>query len=177
MKLIFCVAAVAVVACGIPKKPSAAIRRTGTSVNAPAQRTWDAVVALYGDQNLPIQTMDLAAGQIVGGASTVTDKIAKPERYDCGTGVQGTNPARRVFYNAVVRGDSTRSTVQMTARWETWVGGTLANSWDRPVQGGWDAERWKAWVGGDVANTWECTTQGERETEFESQVRARAEGR
>jgi hypothetical protein len=177
MKLLFPLLALGLAACAIPRKPHAAAVRTGTPVNGSVTRAWDAVVALYGDKNLPIRTLDRTSGIIIGDAATVTDKYANAEWYDCGNGIQGTNPARRAFINATVTGDSVHAMVHVTARWETWVGGTLANASNAPVQGGWDGSRWKTWVGGDVEHTWECTTQGGWESDFESQVKTRTEGR
>ncbi len=78
-------------------------------------KTWDAVIDVFGDRTIPIRNMERASGFIA------TDALpAGPndrDYADCGSREKVVYAPSRVTYNVVVRGDSSQSTVKMTARW------------------------------------------------------------
>jgi hypothetical protein len=88
-----------------------------TGISAGFTKTWNAVVDVLAEQNIPVKTMDKSSGfvaaELEGVDSDTMNRLA-----DCGSqfkkfmvGVPGV--AR---YNILVRGDSTTSTVKVTAR-------------------------------------------------------------
>jgi hypothetical protein len=113
-----------------PPEPPAP--RNATSVNASQGRTWDAVIDVFADRNIPIRNMERVSGLIVteelrifDTASTFADCGRVPLGY-------GERPKRkkgepqqkgrqlsptRAAYNVLVRGDSSASTVKATVRW------------------------------------------------------------
>jgi hypothetical protein len=133
-----------------PVPPAQVAPRTGTPVAASQAKTWDAVIELFAERNLPIKNMDRASGFIA------TDPLGVPLEeqpgVDCGKGIDRLrNLPRTASYSVFVRGDSTSSTVKAAVRW------TSRSD---------DGEKLLV----------ECTTTGQREAVFENQVRARAEG-
>lgn len=109
-------ACTAFAACAQPSpapQPSSAV-----TVNAPVAKTWTALVDVLGDRNVSITAIDRSSG-------IITAKSAELSRGDflqlanCGSfthqaliGGIGSGVAR---YNAVVRGDSTRASIKVTA--------------------------------------------------------------
>jgi hypothetical protein len=112
--------------------PGPAPVRQPTEVQASFGQTWDAVIDLFAQRNIPIRTIERASGIIAAEVLTV-DSLSGIQYADCGQvpGIvkvgSGWNakfvqqlvplPAERAFYNILVRGDSTRSTVLATVRW------------------------------------------------------------
>jgi hypothetical protein len=81
------------------------------------ERTWNAVIDVLSEDNIPVKTLDKASGYVMAELSDV-DSDTMNKFADCGSqltkflvGVSGV--AR---YNIVVRGDSTTSTVKVTAK-------------------------------------------------------------
>lgn len=138
----------------VPPRPG--VVRSGTMVAVSFAKTWEAVVDVYGDKNLPIRTIDRASGLLVGERLSVEYEPADPTLYDCGTVVEWTSrrtvPAERVAYNVIVRGDSTRSTVKVTPRWMTLTNGE-----------------------NELGGFRDCTSTGAWESAFEALVKERAE--
>jgi len=132
------------VGCSLPPS-TVATPRASTSVNAGFDRTWNAVIDVFAEQNIPIATMEKASGFIVADAQFVGGDAKDAEAWaDCGTTYGVPNPATAAKYNVLVRSvDDHTSTVKVTA----------------------------AWAGG----TYKCVTKGVWETDFEKSIKSRAE--
>ncbi len=91
--------------------------RAATSVNASFDRTWNAVIDVFAEQNIPIATMEKASGFIVADAQFVGADARQAAKWaDCGTTYGGANPATAAKYNVLVRSvDDHTSTVKVTA--------------------------------------------------------------
>lgn len=150
-------------ACGRVAPPQPAAPRTATTVTASQARTWDAVIDVFAERNIPIRTMERVSGFISTEQLGVNPSEAK-EWADCGESnwSSGTRVnkegkevgdfrigANRAIYNVLVRGDSGFSTVKTTVRW------TLV---------------------GPKAKVTECSTSGVWEAEAEGDIKRRAEG-
>jgi hypothetical protein len=107
--------------------PSPPTPRMGTEVETSFTHSWDAVIDVFSELNIGIKTMDRASGLIVAEQNSVPSELVKPDVKvwaDCGRfppdpimGEIRIYP-NFVTYNVLVRGDSSRSTVKATARWE-----------------------------------------------------------
>lgn len=104
-------AAVILAACARYAPPPAPPPRDATLVNATAVRTWDAVIDIFADRNIPIRSIER------GSRLVVTDelRVGSDGQYaDCGQAADGRLRPNYVRYNALVRGDSAGSTVKVT---------------------------------------------------------------
>jgi hypothetical protein len=121
-----------------------------TAVTASAGKAWDAVIDVFAEHNIPIRNMERVSGFIT---SDLLGTHATDVQYaDCGSFMGKPWAPTDVIYNVVVRGDSSASTVRVTARWR---GGTGPANAPRP----------------------DCTSNLSWESAFESRVKAIAEGR
>lgn len=85
-------------------------------VNASFGRTWDALIDEFAKNNIPIKTIDRSSGLIATDALKVGASLAGAA--ECGKdAVAGLVYATDATYNALVRGDSSRSTLRITVRW------------------------------------------------------------
>jgi hypothetical protein len=133
-------------ACAPSTPPAPPHPRDATTVAAPFGKTWNAIIDVFAADNIPIRTMDRASGFISTDPLGVT--LSASETFaDCGTVIGLPIHADRSTYNIVARGDSS-ATVKATIRFTATSSGTLR----------------------------ECTSTGRWETEFETTVKARAEG-
>jgi hypothetical protein len=145
--------------------PESATPRSATSVNASQGRTWDAVIDVFAERNIPIRNMERVSGFIVTEELGIAD-TGSVAWADCGKvpNSWGAEKKRgksapkqkdrplapsRASYNVLVRGDSARSTVRATVRWTT--PGTVK------------------------AGPIECSTRGTWESIAEQEVKRRAE--
>jgi hypothetical protein len=121
-------------ACAPPRAPRASVVREATPVTASFGRTWDAVIDIFAERNIPIRTMDRQSGFIAAEPSAIPTGTNESDAYavslaDCGgteavaatgfgvaTGKGTRNAATTATYNILVRGDSTAATVKVTAR-------------------------------------------------------------
>lgn len=139
-------AAAAVIACA-PPPPAPPLAPAG--IAASVGKTWNTVIDVLSESNIPVKTLDKSSGYIMAEVASV--HILDEDKYaDCGSflaslGAEGPMIAR---YNILVRGDSTTSTVKVTAAF-TKTGKT----------------------------THECSSKRVFETKFQNDVKARAEGR
>lgn len=131
---------------------SAPLVRTGTTVQSSFTKTWDAVIDLFADRNIPIRTIDRSSGLIATDVLSATG--ADKTWADCGSAMQGIVVPDKATYNVLVRGDSSHSTVKVTVRW-VGTASSLGPSYT-PV---------------------DCVSRGVWETEFEQAVTKKAEGR
>lgn len=141
------VALVLLAACTITP-PAPPTPRSGTAVAASFGKSWDAVIDIFAERNIPIKTVDRASGIIVAEPQSVATRI--DSLADCGTVIGRAIYPDRATWNVLVRGDSTRSTVKATVRF---------------TQGG---------TPGDPQLV-ECSTRGIWETALEQGVKANAE--
>ncbi len=76
--------------------------------------TWDAVIDMFAERNIPIRTIERASGIIA------TEQLSVgPEGKvwpDCGRSFSGTVLPNYAIYNLLVRGDSSSSRVKATVR-------------------------------------------------------------
>lgn len=136
--------------------PAAPVPRQGTPVTASFGRTWDAVIDVFAERNIPIRTIERSSGFIATEnlKTPYEPRSAKDRRdvkADCGhEGALVYTPTHAV-YNIVVRGDSAHATVRATVAWVSIV----------------DALK---------GETYECSTTGLWEGRVEADIRDRAEG-
>lgn len=105
------------VGCAPNRPPVEPAPRDAMSVRASFGRTWDATVEYFARQNEAIRVMERASGFIA------TEKLSLRAQYDdtyvdCGTEGQLRLEPTHVTYNVLVRGDSSDSTLRVSARWE-----------------------------------------------------------
>ncbi len=138
----------AMVGCATPPT-TVATPRTATTVNAPFERTWNAVIDVFAEKNIPIATLDKASGFIVADAQFVGASAKDAAEWaDCGKYGIRTIPVTAGKYNVVVRSvDEHSATVKVTVKWAGDLGGTA----------------------------YECVTKGVWETDFEKDIKSRAE--
>lgn len=126
--------------------PPAPAPRPDTNVNASFGRTWDAVVDYFARSSIPIKTIDRSSGII---AAETTRLVGDNSSYaKCSNGFMSVTPEGASF-NALVRGDSARSNVRVTATWMAASSGSL---------------------------TVVCQTTDAWEKTFEANIKAKAEG-
>lgn len=143
---------VALTAC-IPQGPGAPTPAPVTEVSASAAKTWDAVIDVFAERNIPIRNMERASGFISTDALAVSSRQATTWA-DCGTSMGVALAPDKATYNVLVRGDSSHANVKVTVRW-TMGGGS-------------------AGMMGNVAPR-ECATKGVWEKDMQASVKARAE--
>jgi hypothetical protein len=109
--------AVALAACQ-PVPPAPAAPRAATPVNASFGKTWDAAIDAFATRGISIETLDRSSGLIVPAgraALGIAEARTMAPFSDCGKSAMGQLFPSSVKYNVIVRGDSTRSTVQVRA--------------------------------------------------------------
>ncbi len=86
-------------------------------IGASFGRTWDAVIDEFARSNIPIKTIDRSSGLIATDALKVGPSLG--DAADCGKdAIVGPVYPTDATYNALVRGDSSRtSLLQITVRW------------------------------------------------------------
>jgi hypothetical protein len=125
-----------------------------TPVGASFAATWEATVDLFAEQNIQIKTIDRSSGILVAERASIgatTQKLA-----DCGTDMGIDLRPTSVTYNVLVRGDSSAATLRVNARWvRVGMGRGLRT---------------------DTVSE-ECGSTGLWETDFERDVKTRAEAK
>lgn len=126
--------------------PPPAPTRPDTEINASFGKTWDAVVDYFARSSIPVKTIDRSSGLI---AAETTRLAGDNGPYaTCANELRYFAPEGASF-NALIRGDSTRSTVRVTATWLSSGGGAVG------IQ---------------------CQTTDLWEKNFEAAIKAKAEG-
>ena len=133
-------------------RPQPATPAPATEIAAPEALAFDAAVDVFAARNLPIRSIERAAGFMSTDRLVVGTSEAKAWA-DCGRVIGGTLPPDRATYSVVVRGDSARSSALVMVRW---------------TQGGHPD---------DPGQLIECATRGTREAELQAAIKARAEQR
>ncbi len=134
--LVFCLAfgALGCAAAKAPQPVTLASSRGITNVQGSFGRTWDAVIDVFGERNIPIKQMERASGFIA------TDNLALGREDQRSAKFWATCerrlPPTHAVYNVIVRGDSTNTTVKVNVKWERTVG--------RQIQGT-SCESTRAW--------------------------------
>ncbi len=138
--------AILLLACGRYTPPSKPVPRDATQIRAPVAESWDAVMETFARRGIPIRTVEPASGLVV------TDELRVGSEgrdfADCGKASGHLLYPDVARYNALVRGDSSGSTVKVTAAW--------------------------AYLGGKRKVN-DCATTHRFEQAFEDEVRGRAE--
>jgi hypothetical protein len=113
-KLLIGIVLCALAAC-MPAPPAPPAPRTAMSVNASFGKTWDSVIELFATRNIGIKTVDRSSGLIVAEVQRVVSQDASLA--DCGQNLyhQSFSPDL-AYWNVLVRGDSTSSTVRANVR-------------------------------------------------------------
>ena len=141
-----CALILALAASACAKPPAPAPVRAPTMVSAGFDATWNAVIDIFAEKNIPIRTIDKDSGIIA------TDRLAVPEQFsleyaDCGTdGFMIPQLPTSVIYNILVRENGDATTVRVTASWSSdksyrcntrgiWEGDLEANVKDRAERG------------------------------------------
>lgn len=118
-------------------------------------RLWLAVIDFFADRNIPIRTLDRVSGFIATEPLSVRDSKAEGWA-DCGSTDNGPLSPTGATYNVRVRGDSVRSTVQITVRWTGYFEDAMVARNSRPV---------------------DCVTLNSWEADAETIIKTRAEGK
>lgn len=117
-------------------------------IAASFERTWSAVIDHFAEKSVPIRTIEKASGIIVAEQLSVSSGYGQVIA-DCGVNVVGVPwDVLSASYNVRVQGDSTKSTIRVTAMF-------------RP----------------EIASTYPCNSRGAYERELMDFVKARAEKR
>jgi hypothetical protein len=132
-------AAAASAACA--RMPIPAGPREPMLVNASFGKTWDAAIDAFADQGISIETLDRSSGLIVpAGRARIADAVEGGYKYaDCGKSWLGSAQfPLSVKYNVLIRGDSTRSRVQVRAFYLTDKGQQCSSTgyWEDYVENG-----------------------------------------
>jgi hypothetical protein len=109
------------------RQPGPEVDRAATVVNAPFEKTWNAVIDVFARENTPIQTLEKASGFVVAERAVIP--WSEPAEYlfalslaDCGaiynpqTGRWREYPPTTAKYNIVVRPQGDKSTVRVNAK-------------------------------------------------------------
>lgn len=141
----------AIAAC-TPVPPAPPAPHSAMDVAAPASKTWDAVIDVFASKNIPIKTMDRSSGFIATEEMQVPFTPRQESPYaDCGKKMGIAQPPTHANYNIRVKGDSSRSTVQVSVFWKD--------------------------VNPAAHSSDQCSSKGVWETEAETEIKARAEAR
>ncbi len=96
-----------------PHRPHHARRRRW---RRPWGTAWDAVIDIFAERNIPIRTIERVSGLIVTDPVELSPGLGQ-EWADCGTINESPLSPEYAAYNVLVRGDTIRSTIKVTARW------------------------------------------------------------
>jgi hypothetical protein len=134
--------------CGTPARTTP-IKRGPMPVNASFDRTWNAAIDMFAKWNIPVPNQDRKAGMMASVGVLVTG--ADSTWADCGR-TQGGDQGRPQLpnvgrYVATIKGDSVASSIQVTP----------------------------TWVSGSGAIVKDCVSRGIWESQFERDVKAKAE--
>lgn len=130
------------------------IARDTTRVAATVAQTWDAMIDVFAEQNIPLRTLDRASGFAVAETARVGEGGAA---WAACWGAATPTPPSAASYNVLVRGDprdSSAAVVRVTVAWSAF----------------------RRDAAGDLARV-DCETTGRYETDLESAIKARAEAR
>lgn len=150
------VGALALGACAKYYPPVAVAPRAAWKVAAPFEKTWNAVIDVFAEQNTPIQTIDRSSGLLVAERAVIPLQTTAQQQYalllaDCGLLRNGGNTVHywptTATYNVVVRSSADGSTVKVTAKF----------------------------LSVSASNRFECVSHGRYETETEIAIQSRAE--
>jgi hypothetical protein len=148
-------AVVTLTACIRVVVPATPVPHSAMQVEAPIEKTWDAVIDVFASKNIPIKTLDHSSGFIVAEEMRVPppEKRGEESPYaDCGSVNRILRAPTRANYNIRVKGDSAHSSVQVTVFWKDLLDMKTLAAID-------------------------CSTKGVWETDAETEIKKRAEQR
>ncbi len=100
----------------LPTPPAAPTPHNAIDIGASFGRTWDAVIDEFARSNIPIKTIDRSSGLIATDALKVGPSLG--DAADCGKdAIVGPVYPTDATYNALVRGDSSHTSLRITVRW------------------------------------------------------------
>lgn len=99
---------------GCASLPAAPAARPDTEIQASFGRSWDAVVDYFARSSIPIKTIDRSSGLIAAETQRLAGDNSPYAK--CSNGFFSFQ-AEGASFNALIRGDSTHSTVRVTANW------------------------------------------------------------
>ncbi len=113
--------------------------RSPTYVAASFAKTWDAVIDVFAERNIPLRTLDRSSG------FAATDELGvdgSARWADCGSdAIHGDVGPRHAIWNVRLKGDSTAALILVTARWWMFRGkGTNGRRIDCVTTGVWERE-------------------------------------
>ena len=109
-----------VTACFARTPPAPPAPREASEVEASIGHTWDAVIDIFAERNIPIRTIERVSGLIVTDPVALSPGLGQ-EWADCGTVNDSPSFPDYAAYHVLVRGDTVRSTIKVTARWTSGV--------------------------------------------------------
>ena len=98
--------------------PAPVTAPTPSAINAGFPQTWNAIIDVLAEQNVPVKTLDKSSGFVVAELATM-DMPTMEKFTTCGGFMDMMVNSERsgvANYNILVRGDSAKSTVKVTAR-------------------------------------------------------------
>ena len=95
----------------LPREPGVA-----TAVEASRAKTWDALIDVFAEYNLPLRTLERASGYLATDPLPISE-IGGAQFSDCGTAGKKPLVADHATYNVRVRGDSVTSIVKANTRY------------------------------------------------------------
>jgi len=120
--------------------PQPAAPRPTTTVAASFDRTWNAVIDMFGDHNIPIAQMERSSGFIATERHGIGSERLALTLADCGSWPPKHHgdgplhiPATTAVYNVIVRPAESSSTVRVTVAYMTADGSSCES------KGGWEA--------------------------------------
>lgn len=134
-----------------PVPPAPPAPHSAMEVAAPLAKTWDAVIDVFAAKNIPIKNMDRSSGFISTEEMSVPLVAGGSPYADCGKKMGIVQPPTHANYNIRVKGDTVRSSVQVSVFWKDVNPAARISS--------------------------ACSSKGVWETEAESEIKTRAEAR
>jgi hypothetical protein len=96
--------------------PAPAPPRPLSPVAAPFATTWNALVDVFAERNIPIKTIDRSSGLLIAELASVPLSM-EGKYFSCGTLAALLSDPITAAYNITVRGDSTTSQIRAAVSW------------------------------------------------------------
>lgn len=117
--LLIVVASVMLSGCYTVVQPALGTPIPEQPVRASFAKTWDAVIDYFAEKNITIETIERASGIVVAAPGRIGSEEFGTKLADCGSYANMRFAPSRVAYNVRVKGDSSRSSIRVNARFIT----------------------------------------------------------